>query len=305
MKKDGAVFTDGRYILGWENGLPFININGEEYLLTCHPYEPCLYITDNDGGMTAVHNAFDPSCVLESFADGDTVTSITGREYDASDFCEMVEYASGLRDIQIDDAEKVFRGRSKKKNPGQNKKEEKAEAEAPAGSESTLPVDGEILSNDPAYALIAEYPDSDVDFCLVKIRHAEPGYYAHREALVRACVELFTDDGEEIWRYDVGKAEAKRIGADELFSAASKDGALNFRKAFLAPPYPNGYTGDDFDRLSQALFPKGTGGLEVYEWSTSWSEYFDEGREWWGALCLTVYDGTCDRFVVIMASATD
>ena len=34
-------------------------------------------------------------------------------------------------------------------------------------------------------------------------------------------------------------------------------------------------------------------------------EYFDEGHEWWGALCLTVYDKTLDRFVVIMASATD
>ena len=35
------------------------------------------------------------------------------------------------------------------------------------------------------------------------------------------------------------------------------------------------------------------------------AEYFDEGHEWWGALCLTVYDETLDRFAVIMASATD
>ena len=39
--------------------------------------------------------------------------------------------------------------------------------------------------------------------------------------------------------------------------------------------------------------------------SIAWSDYFDEGREWWGALCLTVYDETLGRFAVIMASATD
>ncbi|MBR1842280.1 MAG: hypothetical protein IJ788_03280, partial [Oscillospiraceae bacterium] len=49
----------------------------------------------------------------------------------------------------------------------------------------------------------------------------------------------------------------------------------------------------------------GTDGLEVFEWTTDWSDYFDEGHEWWGALCFTVYDKTLDRFAVIMASATD
>ena len=61
----------------------------------------------------------------------------------------------------------------------------------------------------------------------------------------------------------------------------------------------------DFDRVNAALFPNGTNELEVYEWTTDWSDYFDEGHEWWGALCFTVYDKTLDRFAVIMASATD
>lgn len=57
--------------------------------------------------------------------------------------------------------------------------------------------------------------------------------------------------------------------------------------------------------MNAALFPNGTDQLEVYEWTTDWSDYFDEGHEWWGTLCLTVYDKSLDRFVVIMASATD
>ena len=61
----------------------------------------------------------------------------------------------------------------------------------------------------------------------------------------------------------------------------------------------------DFDRVNAALFPNGTDGLEIYEWTTDWSEFFDDGHEWWGALCFTVYDKTLDRFAVIMASATD
>ncbi|MBP5293222.1 MAG: hypothetical protein J6023_03735 [Clostridia bacterium] len=57
--------------------------------------------------------------------------------------------------------------------------------------------------------------------------------------------------------------------------------------------------------MNRALFPKGTSGLEVYEWTTDWSDYFDDGHEWWGAVCYTVYDKLLERFVVIMASATD
>ena len=57
--------------------------------------------------------------------------------------------------------------------------------------------------------------------------------------------------------------------------------------------------------MNAALFPNGIDGLEVFGWTTDWSDYFDEGHEWWGSLCLTVYDQTLGRFVIIMAAATD
>ena len=66
-----------------------------------------------------------------------------------------------------------------------------------------------------------------------------------------------------------------------------------------------GEDGMYYEANDVAFFPNGTGDLEVYEWTTDWSDCFDEGHEWWGALCLTVYDKTLDRFAVIMASATD
>ena len=90
-----------------------------------------------------------------------------------------------------------------------------------------------------------------------------------------------------------------------MFSSDYPKGKLNYRRAFLYPPHRNGVTGKDFVRVNAALFPEGTDSLEGYEWDTDWSEYFDDGHEWWGTLCLTVYDKNLDRFVVIMASATD
>ena len=300
LRKNRTVYSDDRYTLGFEDGLPYILIGGERLRLTCHPYEPCLYITDGAGAMTAVHNSFDPDSVLRIFAAGKTVTSITGREYDAKDFCRMVEYASGLVDVQIDYAEKVFGDSPKKKDPQPEKK-----AKESVDAKDQRPEAGRIIEKDPACDVIAEYPDCIVDYCLVR---PDPGCRSRNEhwmALVWAALKLFIDvDGEVIWHYDAAKADARRISADELFAPIT-EGKMNYRKAFLQPPYPNGYTDADFDRVNAALFPNGTDELEIFEWTTGWSEYFDDGHEWWGTLCLTVLDKTLGRIVVILASATD
>ena len=300
MKNSREIYRDERYVLGEADGVPYLRAGGRTFTLTCHPYEPCLYIRDEAGRLTAVHNSFDPCAVLERFAEGRTVTSITGFEYGAKDFCRMVEYAAGAVDIRIDDAERVFGGRTKKKEPERKREKQPAIKDAPR------PEQGKLIEDDPFFALIDQYPDSVVDFCLVKNEHIARGRDAHRFALVWACRKLFIDgDGEAIWHYDAVRADAIRISTDALFAAAKENGALNYRGAFLRPPHTNGYTDADFDRINAALFPNGKDGLEVYQWTTDWSEYFDEGREWWGTLCLTVYDASLDRFIVIMASATD
>ena len=95
------------------------------------------------------------------------------------------------------------------------------------------------------------------------------------------------------------------IDAGELFAPAREAEELNYRGAFLHPPHGCRYTDADFDRVNAALFPNGTDGLEVYRWTTDWSDYFDDGHEWWGTLCLTVYDKSTGRFAVLLASATD
>ena len=295
--KDAIVYDDGHYVLGQKNGVPYLKTNGRIYTLSCHPYEPCLYIKDENGVMTAVHNAFDPSYVIEAFYNGVTVTSITGCEYSAIDFCRMVEYAANSLDINIDGAEKIF---------PKNKEEKEKKQKERKYEDRELTEKGKIIKDDPFCTLAAEYPDSVVDYCLIKDGMPYSGYESHRRALVTACLHIFIDeDGELIWHYNTGKADGKRISPEELFAPVKENGELNYRKAFLQPPYETDYTNADFDLLNAALFPAGTDCLEVYEWSTDWSEYFDDGHEWWGALCYTVYDKTLDRYAVIMASATD
>lgn len=301
-----AVYKDGRYTLGLQNGSPCLIAGGRSFTLSCHPYEPCLYITGENGSTTAVHNAFDPCYALEAFQNGKTVESITGFKYDAKDFCRMVEYAADMVDIQIDAAEKVFGGREKKKlpapenNKGNNNKEEKN------GGAQFCTGGKRIIRDDPFYGVVGKYPDSEVDFCLVGNDHSSTGCGAHRDALEQACRELFTDGDEETaWHYDCGEAEGKRVETAVLFAGISDERGANYRGAFCCPPYGVRCSDKDFDIVNAALFPRGTDTLEVYEWTTDWSEYFDAGHEWWGALCYTVYDKALDRFVVIMASATD
>ena len=284
-----TVYKDGRYLLCKKDGVPYLVSDGREYKLTCHPYEPCLYITGADGNMTAVHNSFDPVSTLDLFAEGGTVTSITGREYNAEDFCRMVEYAAGRYDIQIDEAEKVFGARKNKKEP--EPPAEKAEI-------------SDRYPDDPAYDVIKEYPEIVIEYCIVKDELSYNGYNSHWAALAYACRRLFSDE-EDGWHYNVGKADAKKIETDALFAKVNEKEEFNYRYAFLHPPCETHYTNADFDRVNEALFPNGAEPLVVYEWTTDWSEYFDDGHEWWGAMCYTVYDESLDRYVIIIASATD
>ena len=153
--------------------------------------------------------------------------------------------------------------------------------------------------SDPFYRLIAEYTDLAVDYFIVTDKRY-CGYASHKAALKTAFGSLCGG-----LKGDPDKAACKSIATGDRFLSEPESEKLSYKKAFLCPPHGNSYTESDFKRVNAALFPKGTDTLEVYEWTTDWSEYFDEGHEWWGTLCLTVYDKTLDRFAVIMASATD
>ena len=198
------------------------------------------------------------------------------------------------------------------------------------------------LVNDPFYEMIRDYKNCIIDYCLIEDDTPHQGYRSHKDAVLFAMckvIERYIDEQLEsevlyarkvqdepfLWNLDIGKAKAHRIDPEQLLHVPVilrtdrigqrfydcgypdhlKGEQIPYWYAFWETPHTSGYGPDEFRKVNSVLFPKGTDQLEVYEWSTDWSNYFDDGHEWWGAACWSVYDKHMDRYVVIMAATTD
>ena len=75
--------------------------------------------------------------------------------------------------------------------------------------------------------------------------------------------------------------------------------------AVMEPVHGRNNKPEDFKKVNEVLFPNGTDALDIYEWTTDWSDFFDAGHEWYGSCCWTVYDKTMNRYTVMLVSATD
>ena len=190
------------------------------------------------------------------------------------------------------------------------------------------------LVNDPFYELIKKYDGCVIDYCLIEDDTPHRGRRSHSAAVLFAMLKVIerdirycreTEDEPFPWELDFGKAQAHPIDPATLFRvpqivrtdyvgqrvydcgrpAPLKGEQIPYWYAFWETPHRSGYGPDDFRKVNAALFPAGTEELEAYEWTTDWSNYFDDGHEWWGAACWSVYDRHMNRYVVIMASTTD
>ena len=192
--------------------------------------------------------------------------------------------------------------------------------------------------------LLKRYDRCVIEYSFLSDEMPYRGIDSHRDALEHAMIltaqrndekaakvgELF---GEELaqtlkpWIYDTYAAEATKIDPAQFLyvpdvlrtdrngtvfydtdcdpESDSFEGTIPYWYAFLEPPHGSGYSPDDLRKLNDVLFPDGPDGLEIYEWTTDWSDYFDDGHEWWGAACWSVYDHHRDRYTVMLVSATD
>ena len=75
--------------------------------------------------------------------------------------------------------------------------------------------------------------------------------------------------------------------------------------ALMEPVHGRRNRPEDFKKVNEVLFPNGMEALDIYEWTTDWSDFFDDGHEWYGACCWSVYDQTMNRYVIMLVSATD
>ena len=173
------------------------------------------------------------------------------------------------------------------------------------------------LSDDFLRELIDPGAGCSVEYCLIGIEGPYLGERSHREAISLA-MERFLADCEDAWQ-DASRATARPVPASRVLelpeavlqgkSIPNPPGTLGspipYWYAFLCPPHGCRLTAQDFLRVNAALFPNGTKPLLAFEWSADWSSYFEDGAEWWGTLCVSIYDESLGRFVVLMASDTD
>ncbi len=181
------------------------------------------------------------------------------------------------------------------------------------------------LKDDVFYKVLARYPELRVDYCLLKNEGPYRGEETHRKALAYAMRKLQQEEFDG-WSYELGKAKTRPMDPAALLALPEKPwrekhiikgtpveslhitsdgGEVPYWNAFLEPPCGCHYGPEDFLSFNAVLFPGGPEKLIAYSWSTDWSDYFDDGHEWWGASCWSVYDPDLDRVAVITASATD
>lgn len=184
----------------------------------------------------------------------------------------------------------------------------------------------------------------EVDYHLLKDEKPHEGLPSHREALSAVFDRLAEDSMEELkgirercggdtaellspLAFEIGRAQASPLDPNDFFycpnivktdhcgkvtyDAAWSPGdeklgtAVPYWYALLEPVHGRRNKPEDFRKVNEVLFPNGTDALEVCEWTTDWSDFFDAGHEWYGACCWSVYDRSMDRYAVMLVSATD
>ena len=184
----------------------------------------------------------------------------------------------------------------------------------------------------------------EVDYHLLCDDKPYAGLRSHREALTivfdrlaensirdqKSIRERLGDDIADQLHplvYDINKAQPAPLDPDEFFycpnvvkigyygdvhyDAEWEPNDDNFGTtvpywyALMEPVHGRRNKPEDFKKVNEALFPNGTDALDIYEWTTDWSDLFDAGHEWYGACCWSIYDKSMNRYVVMLVSATD
>ena len=184
----------------------------------------------------------------------------------------------------------------------------------------------------------------EVDYHLLRDEKPYAGLHSHRAALIAVFDRLVKDSVENRERarekygydtadqltplvYHIDKARATPLAPQVFFycpnivhidyygnvryDAEWRPNDDNFGTtvpywyALMEPVHGKRNTPEDFKKVNGLLFPNGTDALDIYEWTTDWSDLFDAGHEWYGSCCWTVYDKSEDRYVVMLVSATD
>ena len=161
------------------------------------------------------------------------------------------------------------------------------------------------LIDDSFYKENDKYIDNVIDYCIIKgdnITHKDAALFA-----IKRWCEKFDFDSN----IDESKMKDEIINLEEFING-------KYFELFMNPPFGKPhrikekeyiekkvYDRELFNHLNELLLGKDLNNLEAHNWSTDFSSYFDDGLEWWGAFCVSIYDKINDRYIVIGASQTD
>ena len=173
----------------------------------------------------------------------------------------------------------------------------------------------EEITGDPIYEILAkEYEDLLLDYAVIGCNEDYLGEGTHRDA-VKVFLSLLgnrrREDDEDFdgFTFDEQRMSCQKYDVKEFFSTDGgqlKSPGMSYWRAFSDPPYPLTCGKNGFKRINAILFPEDhRDALEIFTWNNDFSDYFDEGKEWWGTALWSIYDKQAKRFVLIGASLTD
>lgn len=180
----------------------------------------------------------------------------------------------------------------------------------------------EELINDVIYEVLnKKYDELFLDYVVLSFDEKYCGIETHKNAVIKAISIFNTRErvGNSLKHPEFYVEENQMCGnkysLEEFWcdsNSSMKNGCrekppyMTYWWAFSEPPYGISYTKEDFHKINDILFPiPFRNDLEIYCWNDDFSNYFDDGKEWWGTALWSIYDKWMNRFVVIGASLTD
>ncbi len=163
------------------------------------------------------------------------------------------------------------------------------------------------LTSDPFYIEYKKYDRCVLDYFIIE------SDLDHKDVLLYVMNKIIEKD--DYITIDKDKMKYKEICSKDFFELPKDYEKERFNIGdeskrpywylFLNPPHTTKYKIEDFTEINNILFPKGKDYLEIYDWTVDWSNYFEDGLEWWGAAAISIYDKQLNRYIIILASSTD
>lgn len=175
----------------------------------------------------------------------------------------------------------------------------------------------------PAYSVIKKLNDRGdgnnivIDYVILQNDKLYRGIEQHKRAAING-MQIIAKRYKDKYQYIIQIDESKMLGVPCSTNDFFEDGIeAPYQHSFLDPPYGNVLNKEDFFNVNNILFSD-IKNIEIYDWCSGidwnppdaywqyeWSNYFQDGLEWWGIIFYTVYDEVTDMFIIIAASTTD